>query len=194
MYRTGDTEERIEGMNNASYCVRPAICLKMDSSLYRPGNVTWNLGDSSFKAESRLWNDFNNYFGGQKLPTAINMMEQSGKEFKGWKRCLRIATNYSNILQMYEISEVIGVGSFSSVKLATNKVTNQKVAVKIITKNKLSSPMLETTLTESEIIKICQVPYIIKFIEAYENIEFIYIFMEYCPGGTLFNFLKKRNY
>ena len=85
VYRTGDTEERIEGMNNASYCVRPAICLKMDSSLYRPGNVTWNLGDSSFKSESRLWNDFDNYFGGQKLPTALNMIEQPGKEFKGWK-------------------------------------------------------------------------------------------------------------
>ena len=85
VYRTGDTEERIEGMNNASYCVRPAICLKMDSSLYRPGSVSWNLGDSSFKSESRLWNDFDNYFGGQKLPTAINMIEQPGKEFKGWK-------------------------------------------------------------------------------------------------------------
>ena len=85
VYRTGDTEERYVNMNINSNCVRPAICLKMDSSLYRPGNVTWNLGDSSFKAESRLWNDFNNYFGGQKLPTAINMMEQSGKEFKGWK-------------------------------------------------------------------------------------------------------------
>ena len=85
VYRTGDIEERIEAMNNNSYCVRPAICLKMDSSLYRPGNVTWNLGDSSFKSESRLWNDFDNYFGGQKLPTALNMIEQPGKEFKGWK-------------------------------------------------------------------------------------------------------------
>ena len=116
------------------------------------------------------------------------------QEFKGWKRCLRIATNYSNILQMYEISQVIGTGSFSSVKLAKNKITNQIVAVKIITKKKLNSSILETTLTEIEIMKICQFPYIIKFIDAYENIEFIYIFMEYCPGGTLFDFMKKRNY
>jgi hypothetical protein len=85
VYRTGDTEERYINMNINSNCVRPAICLKMNSSLYRPGNVTWNLGGSSFKAESRLWNDFNNYFGGQKLPTANNMIEQPGKEFKGWK-------------------------------------------------------------------------------------------------------------
>ena len=42
---------------------------------------------------------------------------------------------------------------------------------------------------------ICKFPYIIEFIEAYEkNLEFIYIFMEYCPGGTLFDFLKRRNF
>ena len=116
------------------------------------------------------------------------------QEFKGWKKCLRVATNYSNILHMYEITQEIGKGSFSIVRLARNKVTNQKVAVKIVTKSKLSSPILESTLTEIEIMKICQFPYIIKFIEAYETMEFIYIFMEYCPGGTLFNFLKKRDY
>ena len=115
-------------------------------------------------------------------------------EFKCWKKYLKIATNYSNILQMYEISQIIGKGSFSVVKLATSKVTNQKVAVKIMNKNKLTSVILESALTEIEIIKICQFPYIIKFIDAYETIEFIYIFMEYCPGGTLFNFLKMRNY
>ena len=115
-------------------------------------------------------------------------------EFRCWKRCLKIATNYTNILKMYEIKEKIGVGSFSVVKLAINKITKEKVAVKIIDKNKMSSPILESALTEIEIIKICQFPYIIKFIEAFENIDFIYIFMEYCSGGTLFDFLKKRDY
>ena len=115
-------------------------------------------------------------------------------EFKLWKKYLRLATNYSNILEMYEISKVIGEGSFSKVKLAINKVTKEKVAVKIIEKKKLSSMIIESTLTEIEIIKICQFPYIIKFIDAYENFEFIYIFMEYCPGGTLFEFLQKRDY
>ena len=118
----------------------------------------------------------------------------SKSEFKGWKRCLRLATNYSNILQIYNISSVIGKGSFSIVKLAINKITKEKVAVKIINKSKLSSAMLESALTEIEIIKICQFPYIIKFIEAYENMDYIYIFMEYCSGGTLSDYLKKRNY
>ena len=115
-------------------------------------------------------------------------------EFKKWKKHLRIAINYSNILQIYKMTDDLGSGSFSYVKLAINKVTNQKVAVKIMCKKKMSSARLESARTEIEIMKICQFPYIIKFIEAYENIDFIYIFMEYCPGGTLFDFLKKRNF
>ena len=116
------------------------------------------------------------------------------EEYQNWIKYLRIAINYSNILEMYEIKEKLGSGSFSIVKLAINKVTNQKVAVKIMNKEKMSSSLLESARTEIEIMKICQFPYIIKFIEAYENIDFIYIFMEYCSGGTLFSFLKRRSF
>ena len=116
------------------------------------------------------------------------------EEFKNWNKYLSIATNYSNILEIYKIGETIGKGSFSIVKLAINKITKQKVAVKIMDKKKMSSSLLDSARTEIEIMKICQFPYIIKFIEAYENIDKIFIFMEYCSGGTLFQFLKNRNF
>ena len=61
-------------------------------------------------------------------------------------------------------------------------------------KKKMSSSLLDSARTEIEIMKICQFSYIIKFIEAYENIDKIFIFMEYCSGGTLFQFLKNRNF
>ena len=115
-------------------------------------------------------------------------------EFKIWKNCLKIATNYSNILEMYKIIGYLGKGSFSSVNLAIDKITKQKVAIKIMDKKRMTSSLLESSKTEIEIMKICQFPYIIKFIDAYENIDNIYIFMEYCSGGTLFSFLKKRDF
>ena len=115
-------------------------------------------------------------------------------EFKRWEQHLRIATNYSDIFQKYQILEVLGAGSFSIVKLAINKITNQKVAVKIMDKKKMNSFRLESARTEIEIMKICNFPYIIKFIEEYETIDYIYIFMEYCSGGTLYEFIKKRNF
>ena len=58
----------------------------------------------------------------------------------------------------------------------------------------MSSTRLESARTEIEIMKICQHPNIIRFIDSYENADFIYIFMEYCEGGTFFKFLQKRNF
>jgi len=115
-------------------------------------------------------------------------------EYEHWAKNLKIATNYSNILEIYKITDVLGSGSFSLVKLAINQVTKQKVAVKIMDKKMMSSTRLESARTEIEIMKICQHPNIIHFIDSYENEDFIYIFMEYCKGGTFFEFLKKRSF
>ena len=116
------------------------------------------------------------------------------QEFQNWTKHFKIATKYSNILDIYEIKDNLGSGSFSLVKLAINKYTKEKVAVKIMDKKKMKTARLESARTEIEIMKICQHPNIIHFIDSYENANFIYIFMEYCDGGTLFNFLKKRNF
>ena len=116
------------------------------------------------------------------------------EEYNNWVKYLQIATNYSNILEIYNITEESGAGSFSIVKLAINKITNEKVAVKIMEKKKMNSTRLESARTEIEIMKICQHPNIIHFIDSYEDIDYIYIFMEYCEGGTFFNYLKKRNF
>ena len=116
------------------------------------------------------------------------------EEYDNWVKYLQIATNYLNIHEIYDIKEELGAGSFSVVKLAINKITNQKVAVKVMEKKKMNSTRLESARTEIEIMKICQHPNIIHFIDSYEDIDFIYIFMEYCEGGTLFNYLKKRNF
>ena len=50
----------------------------------------------------------------------------------------------------------------------------------------MDSSDLELILTEIEILKICQHPYIIKLYDMFENIDYIYIIMEHCPGSDLF--------
>jgi hypothetical protein len=116
------------------------------------------------------------------------------EDYENWKKYLQIATNYSNILEIYDITEELGSGSFSSVKLGINKKTKEKVAVKIMYKNKMNSTRLESARTEIEIMKICQHPNIIHYIDSYEDFDKIYIFMEYCKGGNFFDYLKKRDF
>ena len=116
------------------------------------------------------------------------------QEFLEWSKCLKLATKYSNLLEIYEIKDILGSGSFSLVKLGINTFTKEKVAVKIMDKKKMNTIRLESARTEIEIMKICQHPNIIHFIDSYETADFIYIFMEYCEGGTFYKFLKKRNF
>ena len=116
------------------------------------------------------------------------------QEFLEWSKCLKIATKYSNLLEIYEIKDILGSGSFSLVKLGINTFTKEKVAVKIMDKKKMNTIRLESARTEIEIMKICQHPNIIHFIDSYETADFIYIFMEYCKGGTFYKFLKNRNF
>ena len=115
-------------------------------------------------------------------------------DFQKWSQCLKIATKYSNLNDVFEIKETLGSGSFSLVKLGINKITKEKVAVKIMNKEKMNTTRLESARTEIEIMKICQHPNIIHFIDSNETEDKIYIFMEFCEGGTLYNFLKDRNF
>ena len=61
-------------------------------------------------------------------------------------------------------------------------------------KKKMNSTRLESARTEIEIMKICQHPNIIHYIDSFENVDNIYIVMEYCEGGTFFTFLEKRKF
>jgi calcium/calmodulin-dependent protein kinase I len=155
-----------------------------------------NLSGLFFKEEpTKIVNNIPFYSFSILFPTKTRTYFcDNNSEYEHWVKSLKIATNYSNILEIYKISEVLGSGSFSLVKLAINQVTKQKVAVKIMDKKRMNSSRLESARTEIEIMKICQHPNIIHFIDSYENEDFIYIFMEYCEGGTFFEFLKKRNF
>ena len=119
---------------------------------------------------------------------------ENEQEFQNWSKCIKAATKYSNLLEIYEITDILGSGSFSLVKLGINTFTKEKVAVKIMDKKKMNTIRLESARTEIEIMKICQHPNIIHFIDSYETADFIYIFMEYCKGGTFYKFLKDRNF
>ena len=115
-------------------------------------------------------------------------------DYNNWVNALKKATGYTNLLDIYDIKQKLGKGKFGLVKLGINKETKQKVAVKIMNKNNMDSSDLELVRTEIEILKICQHPYIIKLYDIFENLDYIYIIMEYCSGGDLFSFIKMRNY
>ncbi|XP_066459774.1 serine/threonine-protein kinase Chk2 isoform X1 [Eleutherodactylus coqui] len=100
--------------------------------------------------------------------------------------------------QKYIMSKTIGSGACGEVKLAFEKSTCKKVAVKVINKRKfsLSSSCLDQSAsveTEIEILKKISHPCIIKIENFIDTDDCFYIVLELMEGGELFDrILKSR--
>ena len=103
---------------------------------------------------------------------------------------IKKAIGYSDLFDFYEMKDVLGKGKFGTVKLGIHKKTGKKVAIKIMKKQAMTTQDMELQKREIEILKICQHPNIIRLLDVFENQDYIYIVMQNCPGGDLFNYLE----
>ena len=86
---------------------------------------------------------------------------------------------------------MLGAGNFGKVFLASSAADPDfKVAIKTISKKKLHD--LHTIRDEIKILSTLDHPNIIKYYETYESPNYIYLVMEYCQGGELFEKLTNN--
>ena len=91
----------------------------------------------------------------------------------------------------YIIGEKIGEGAFAKVKLGKHIPTGEKVAIKILNKERIDISKIKKE------IKILQRLKHINIIQIYEIIEtkkHLYIVMEYCDGQDLFSLIKSKHH
>lgn len=90
----------------------------------------------------------------------------------------------------YILEQRIGQGTYGEVRLATNKITNQKVAIKTIEKHSIKTERQRKRLQrEVRILRLLHHPYIVKVLDVIETPLAVYIVMEYASGGELFDYL-----
>ena len=99
-----------------------------------------------------------------------------------------INAGVQELKQLYNIDKkVLGSGSFGKVFKAENKADPSiQVAIKVIAKEKLSAEEIESLHQEVSILQTLDHPNIVKYYETYEDQKFVYLVMELCPGGELF--------
>ena len=88
------------------------------------------------------------------------------------------------------ITKKIGEGTFSNVRLAINRQTGEKVAIKIMEKSKIIHEEDKIRMyREIEILKKLRHPNIVQLYTVIENNDKIYLIMEYIKGQELFNYI-----
>ena len=91
----------------------------------------------------------------------------------------------------YIIGETIGEGAFGKVKLARHIPTGEKVAIKILNKERIDINKIKK---EIKILKKLKHINIIQLYEVLETKKHLYIVMEYCNGQELFTLIKSKHH
>ncbi|XP_064435035.1 maternal embryonic leucine zipper kinase isoform X4 [Mirounga angustirostris] len=100
--------------------------------------------------------------------------------------------DYDELLKYYELYETIGTGGFAKVKLACHILTGEMVAIKIMDKNALGSD-LPRVKTEIEALKNLRHQHICQLYHVLETANKIFMVLEYCPGGELFDYIISQD-
>ncbi|CAH8353421.1 unnamed protein product [Eruca vesicaria subsp. sativa] len=90
----------------------------------------------------------------------------------------------------YELGPRLGSGSFAVVWLAKHRSSGLEVAIKEIDKKKLSPKVRDNLLKEISILSTIDHPNIIRFYEAIETGDRIFLVLEYCSGGDLADYIN----
>lgn len=100
--------------------------------------------------------------------------------------------DYDELLKYYELYETIGTGGFAKVKLACHVLTGEMVAIKIMDKNALGSD-LPRVKTEIDALKSLRHQHICQLYHVLETKNKIFMVLEYCPGGELFDYIISQD-
>eukprot|EP00742_Colponemidia_sp_Colp-10_P006479 GILJ01006941.1.p1 GENE.GILJ01006941.1~~GILJ01006941.1.p1 ORF type:complete len:563 (+),score=73.58 GILJ01006941.1:1062-2750(+) len=98
------------------------------------------------------------------------------------------------INQLYEFRGKLGAGQFAVVREATNRATNQRVAIKIIDKGRLLPSQQSRLHAEVQVMRTAQHPHIVKLLDVFETDLHLYIVMELARGGELFDRICERGH
>ncbi|XP_038607925.1 serine/threonine-protein kinase BRSK1 [Tachyglossus aculeatus] len=92
----------------------------------------------------------------------------------------------------YRLEKTLGKGQTGLVKLGIHCITGQKVAIKIVNREKLSESVLMKVEREIAILKLIEHPHVLKLHDVYENKKYLYLVLEHVSGGELFDYLVKK--
>ncbi|KAI8818198.1 kinase-like domain-containing protein [Fimicolochytrium jonesii] len=102
--------------------------------------------------------------------------------------------NSGGIHKKYHFGKELGTGNFATVKLATDRETGEKVAIKCIAKSliQFKPKFLENLKQEISILMGLDHPNVISILGAFWEEEFVYIVLELVRGGELFDAIIAR--
>ncbi|KRX00795.1 Protein kinase-like domain [Pseudocohnilembus persalinus] len=95
--------------------------------------------------------------------------------------------------ESFKIQKLLGRGAFGKVFLVKKKDDGKIYALKALKKKQLIlKKQLKYAVTEANVLKMCNHPFVLKLHYAFQTPNYMYLVLEYCPGGDLSLHLAQR--
>ncbi|ORY77690.1 kinase-like domain-containing protein, partial [Protomyces lactucae-debilis] len=100
-------------------------------------------------------------------------------------------------MQKYDIRQVLGKGAFATVRVAIERSTGIKYAIKILNQRKLAITKSSTKATELfrreiDILANANHPNVVKYVDMWSDELEIFLVIEFLPGGDLMDYIIRR--
>lgn len=112
----------------------------------------------------------------------------AGEKYHSRSLKARIVDNEGKVLEDYfdlPKTAALGEGGYAEVRIGTNKFTGDQRAIKNILKSRLKEPTM--LRDEVDIMQRLDHPNIVKLFQCFEDARAVYLVMELCAGGELFD-------
>jgi len=89
--------------------------------------------------------------------------------------------------------KVIGKGAFGEVRLVRSKNTGEVLAMKKMKKSEMvAKHQVQHIKAEKDVLSLAQSPWVVELRFSFQDARFLYLVMEYLPGGDLMTLLIKK--
>lgn len=103
------------------------------------------------------------------------------------------ASGHRGALGHYILGKTIGEGTFGKVKLGRHILTGERVAVKVLEKDRIQEVAdIERVAREVQLLKLIRHPHVVQLLEIIETKNQLYLIMEYASGGELFDYIVQH--
>ena len=125
-----------------------------------------------------------------KMKIAGSHYEHHVKMKEGEKAStVKVKAGVHQLKQQYDIDRhVLGKGAFGKVYKGTDRSNPEfEIAIKVLNKDKMTPKDLATVMDEVDLLKKVDHPNIVEYFETYDDKHYLYLVMELCTGGELFD-------
>ncbi|XP_007443183.1 rho-associated protein kinase 2-like, partial [Python bivittatus] len=91
----------------------------------------------------------------------------------------------------YDVVKIIGRGAFGEVQLVRHKITQKAYAMKLLSKFEMLKRSDSAFFWEErDIMAFADSPWVVQLFSAFQDDRYLYMVMEYMPGGDLVNLMS----